>query len=915
MKNLKIRPKLVRLNKLLKDHDNGTASLDRAEGDIARDDKNWSQAAHHYKKHLSKHSKDFAIWVQMGHALKEDSDFSGAEAAYERARSIKPKDADLLLSLGHIKKLQNDFDAAARFYSLSATLELSNSVVRELSSPAINQRLSPSAKQQFEKTTKRAFEKHCSGVSVLRVSDMLHGEGGRIDLISGDPWIEFQIDIATWGDAKAAELTLQTNTFPGAPPASSRVYVDYDGGGYRETLSVPFKIGQEGTARLVLFAPRQIKSLRWDPDDKPNQMSLHSISAAPLLTLETVFERLKAQDSKASIKHVIARTNKIFAAESITPENAIKASRGLIDTTEHTFDYEFWLDKWVNPKPSDYETMSKIMKGMKHRPFFSFVMPVYNPPVELMEECIESMLNQNYIDFEICIANDASSNPEIKKTIDRYASKYRQIKVVHRTVNGHISSASNSALSLAKGDYIVLVDHDDAVPDYCLFTVAHYINKHPGAKILYSDEDKISIDGERSSPYFKSDFNLFLMFGHNMISHLGVYDRKLVESVGGFRKGLEGSQDYDLFLRCYENISSHELIHIPHVLYHWRMIPGSTAVSADQKSYAVIAAQAAINGHFERTNTPLRSIDGFAPGVNSIAGTRDYDTSISIIIPTRNGLDDLKSCISSIEKNPHDNVEIIVVDNGSDEPATLQYLKRLSSLGIARVIEYPGEFNFSAINNFAARAATGDIICFLNNDTEVVSCRWLDRARSLLALPDVGALGARLLYPDNTIQHFGIVLGMAQHKVASTPHVGLPADAHGYFGKARLIQEFSAVTAACLFIRRADFEAVGGFDENLKVAYNDVEFCIRVREAGLKILCDPDITLIHKESKTRGSDADGEKAKRLDREAEYVRKKWSRILDADPYYSPNLSLLNNDFSLSAPPRAPMPWQVDDQRPS
>lgn len=912
MQNLKRWSRLSSLKNVLWAKEESPASPDRVAGDSARTSKKWVEAHRHYQRHLAKYPRDFSIWVQLGHALKEDEQLKEAEAAYTRARSLRPKDADLLLSLGHVKKLQNDLGAAAQFYSSSAALDLSDAVIAELSKPAINQLATPSARRRVERAAVHAIEERCSGLNVLRATDLQFRDGDHVELTSGDPWIEFQTNFADQGSAKAAELTLETNALPNSPLVSSRLYVDYDGGGYRETLSIRFQIGHEEITKVVLFAPNKIKSLRWDPDDKPNRISLKSISLTPLSTMESAYERLCAKGSKESVEHIIARADKIFASPSITPETAIKTSQSLLESArDNSVDYEFWLKKWITPNVGDYENMTRMMASMKHRPFFSFVMPVYNPPVDLLGDCIDSMLNQNYSDFEICIANDSSSDPEIKKLLDRYSDKYENIKVVHRPVNGHISAASNSALDLACGDYVVLIDHDDLIPDYCLFVVAHYLNKYPKAKILYSDEDKISVDGERSSPYFKSDFNRFLMFGHNMVSHLGVYERQLVERVGGFRKGLEGSQDYDLFLRCYETIPPEELIHIPHVLYHWRTIPGSTSVSADQKSYAVIAAQAAINGHFERTDTPLRSIDGFAPGVNGIAGTRDYNTTVSVIIPTRNGLDDLKACITSIEQHPHDHVEILIVDNGSDDPVTLQYLNRLATLGVAKVLAYPGEFNFSAINNFAAREARGDILCFLNNDTEVVSSRWIDRARSLLAMPEIGIVGARLLYPDRTLQHFGIILGMAQHKVASTPHVGLPAEAHGYFGKARLIQEFSAVTAACLFIRRTDFDSVGGFDENLKVAYNDVEFCIRVREAGLKILCDPEITLIHKESKTRGSDVDGEKAKRLDREAEYVRHKWAERLDADPYYSPNLSLMHNDFSIASPPRVPMPWRTRD----
>jgi len=363
-------------------------------------------------------------------------------------------------------------------------------------------------------------------------------------------------------------------------------------------------------------------------------------------------------------------------------------------------------------------------------------------------------------------------------------------------------------------------------------------------------------------------------------------------------------------LRAMEDVTEDAIVHIPHVLYHWRAIPGSTAVSADQKGYAIHAAQAAINAHLTRTNSPLLSVTGFAAGNTGVARTRNLETSISIIIPTRDGLDDLKACIDSILKFDHRETQIIVVDNGSQDPATLTYLARLARDGTAAILSDPQPFNFSALNNRAAAFATGDILCFLNNDTEVASRDWLDRARVLLSLPGVGAVGTRLLYPDGTLQHFGVNVGTADHRVASHPHVGLANGAPGYFSKARLMQQFSAVTAACLFVTRQAFEAAGGFDTELRVAYNDVDLCLKVRKAGFKIVGDADIVLTHKESRTRGADTGGEKAARLDTEAALMRERWGNTLDSDPFYSPNHSI-DGQFRLAEPPRVPMPWKTGE----
>jgi GT2 family glycosyltransferase len=521
-------------------------------------------------------------------------------------------------------------------------------------------------------------------------------------------------------------------------------------------------------------------------------------------------------------------------------------------------DYLHWRYRYANPGVVEYDRMAALINLMAWRPSFSFVMPVYNTDPDLLRAVLDAMLGQNYPHFEVCVADDCSKNPEVARILDEYASRDSRLKWVRRPLNGHISAASNSAMALATGDFVVLVDHDDMIPPYALFVAASYINRFPDAKILFSDEDKISLSGQFFDPYFKSNYNEFLMFGHNMVSHLGIYDRQLLNDIEGFRIGLEGSQDYDLFLRASERVDPNQIIHIPHVLYHWRQVPGSTAISADQKDYAELAARTSINNHIERMAMPIQSIAGHAPGNSAITPRREYDTRVSIIIPTRNGLDLLRPCLDSIHACGTQNLEVIIADNDSDDAETLAFFEQAPALYpniTLKVVQTPGVFNFSTINNQAAAHATGEILCFLNNDTEVLAPRWVERARGLLAMDDVGAVGAKLLYPDGTVQHFGLVTGLYGHGVAGGMHLFLPADAYGYFSKPCMIQEFSAVTAACLFVRKALFEEVGGFEADLAVAYNDVDFCLKLRQKGKRVLCDPAIRLTHKESKSRGSDA------------------------------------------------------------
>jgi GT2 family glycosyltransferase len=718
---------------------------------------------------------------------------------------------------------------------------------------------------------------------------------GVFQVDNNDPQMVLALEPAAFANgALLTKLTFMVGD-AGRAVGASRLYVDYGGGGFSQEHS--FALAQKGDCYIALIVlPHLVQRIRWDPADRNGQLlSVRKIHARP--------ERLSALEARGEEDQLSEEAAWAEIASHLTTSLNARHFNGEVALS---YDYGRWLAANAAPVAEDYEQMRILIEGFEHRPRFSFVMPTYNTPAVLLEACIRSMQAQIYPDFEICIADDCSTLPEVRHTLERLAGGDSRIRLTFRDANGHISRASNSALALATGDFVVLMDHDDLVPDYALFVIAETLQRRPQAKILYSDEDKIGPDGKRCDPYFKTAFNEFLMYGHNMVSHLGVYDRKLVEKVGGFRAGYEGSQDYDLFLRCAENCTPDQIIHIPHVLYHWRIIPGSTAMAADQKNYAIIAAQKAINSAFRRRGLPFKSTLGVAAGLTAIEMKPAPPTPVSIIIPTRDGLDLLKSCLASLE--PLDvHTEIVIVDNGSVEPETLSFLADFAALPKRKVVRDEGGFNFSRLCNRGVSEATGSIVCLLNNDTELLSPAWLDRARCLLGLSTVGAVGARLVYPDGTLQHFGLVLGMGGHKVAGTPHRGIPMDSFGSFGKARLLQEFSAVTAACMFVRKADYLAVGGFDTDLAVAYNDVDFCLKLRARGLKILGDPEILLTHKESKSRGADTDGSAAERLAQEAALVRSRWAEVLDADPYYSPNLTLTRDDFSLAEKPRAPWPW--------
>jgi glycosyltransferase involved in cell wall biosynthesis len=563
--------------------------------------------------------------------------------------------------------------------------------------------------------------------------------------------------------------------------------------------------------------------------------------------------------------------------------------------------YPKWILEFDTLTHRERSAMRTLSQRFNYKPLISIVMPVYNPNPIWLKEVIESVRKQIYLDWELCIADDASTNSEIRPILERYAREDRRIKVTFREKNGHISAASNSALSLAQGEWIALLDHDDLLAENALFWVADAINKYPAIRLIYSDEDKIDENGVRSGPYFKCDWNPDLFYSHNLITHLGVYHAELVNKIEGFRIGFEGSQDYDLALRCIEQIAPSQIHHIPRVLYHWRMHAESTAQSSESKPYAMIAGERAINEHFQRL------------GVNAKAELEVYGYRVryalpkslplvSLIIPTRNGLKLLKQCIESIlTKTTYSNYEILIMDNGSDDPATLLYLQELGLESRIRVIRDDRPFNYSALNNAAVKLARGEIVGLINNDIEVISLDWLSEMVGHALRPEVGAVGARLWYANDTLQHGGVIISLGG--VAAHSHKHLQRGSPGYVGRASLTQSLSAVTAACLLIRKSIFNSLGGLNEiDLQIAYNDVDFCLRVRDAGYRNIWTPYAELYHHESATRGYEDTPEKKARFEKETAYMKRSWGKVLHYDPAYSPNLTLDYEDFSFAWPPR-------------
>ena len=580
----------------------------------------------------------------------------------------------------------------------------------------------------------------------------------------------------------------------------------------------------------------------------------------------------------------------------------IGASGGLFTNRN---DYREWVRRFDTLDDESRAQIRQSIASLPIQPKISVLMPVFNPPPDFLEKALQSVANQLYTHWELCIADDLSTDPAVRHVLNRYAALDSRIRIAYRTVNGHIAHASNTALELVTGEFVGLLDHDDLLAEHALYMVAKAINETPELGLIYSDEDKVDEQGNRMSPYFKSDWNLDLFRSQNMISHFGVYRTSLVRLVGGFRPGMEGSQDYDLALRCTEQLSDRQILHIPRVLYHWRIHSRSTAQTASAKPYAVTAGQCALTDHLQRlgVNGTVATLEN--GGYRVSYALPDPPPAVTLIIPTHNRLDLLKNCIDSIRKRTaYSNYDILIVDNNSDDAATLAYLDQMAAEAQVTVVRDPLPFNFSRLNNRAVRLAKGQFIGLINNDIEVIAADWLDDMVSVANQDGVGAVGARLWYPNDRIQHAGIVIGMLT--LAGHIHRFFPRGAHGYFGRASLRQSMSAVTGACLVIRKRIYEAVGGMDEtNLAVAFNDVDFCLKVLEAGYRNVFTPFAELYHHESASRGLDDRPEKRQRFAAEVSFMKKRWSSMLNnGDPAYNPNLSLDDEICSLAWPPRGP-----------
>ncbi len=695
--------------------------------------------------------------------------------------------------------------------------------------------------------------------------------------------------------------------------ANSRIYFDINRGfNEKDSINLPGRKGR--LVKRLVYVKKKCSNIRFDPMEFPGRFSIGTLKFVPVSSHFALSRRLKRVKKHAfRIKNLSNEKIQLMTALSepklkafIKAEGAshgVSRHKQLQEYYDDTFDlvgsvYNRWIQKYETPYFSDQEALAKKLSKMPLQPLVSVVMPVFNTEEKYLRQAIESVQSQFYQNWELCIVDDASTAEHIRPVLEEYRTQDSRIKVLLSEQNEHIARASNRAFKMAEGEYIAFLDHDDTLASHALYSVINSINDNPTSQVIYSDEDKIDENSVRDSPHFKSDWNKDLFYSYNYICHFTVIRRELIGDIGGFRSSVDGSQDYDLLLRAIKHSNFENITHIPQVLYHWRAIEGSTAADSREKNYTTAAGIKALKDHFTSLGQEAviveRSVSDNLYRVQY--PIPDSLPLVSLLIPTRNGLEFLKPCIDGIlEKTSYANYEIIVLDNQSDDEDTLQYLNKISLLDKVRVEVYDDVFNYSAINNYGVKLAKGEIVGLINNDVEVIDGDWLTEMVSQVSRDEVGCVGAKLLYEDKTLQHAGVILGLGG--VAGHGFIGLGDDDPGYYYRAQLVQNYSAVTAACLLLKKSTFIEVGGLDEeNFKVAFNDVDLCLKVREAGYRNLWTPHATLYHYESKSRGYENTPEKRKRFASEVAAMKLKWSASLSSDPYYSPNLCVDGATFA-------------------
>lgn len=683
----------------------------------------------------------------------------------------------------------------------------------------------------------------------------------------------------------------------------AKLYVNY-GHGLEEENTILLPLRPQKRTTRIFYLKAQPAYLRLDPTETEGAFHFKTLKLIQvprfyavhrqLLRIKTLHPDYQGIDYLSIAKQI---WNKAKRA-------SVSFSQSVLNTYNQTFtnfqvekDYGQWIKKTERPKLEKF--LHTQLCNPRTEPLISLVLPCYNTDPKLLKACIDSVTQQDYPSWQLCIVDDASTSHAHLEVIQKAQTQHPNIQFHARKENGHISQASNDALAMAKGEYSLLLDHDDQLAQHALTLFVDAINKHPQAKLFYADEDKIDEDGHRFMPHFKPDWNPDLLTSQNYIGHPVMYQTQHLKSIEGFRVGVEGSQDHDLLLRYTQNLSADEIVHLPWILYHWRATENSTAQNTGSKNYTTQAGIKALQDHFDRQKLNVSVTAGsYANTYRCQWPLPEKRPLVSLLIPTRDGHDILKACIESIlEKTTYKNYEILILNNQSTCSKTLALFDTFKEQhSNVRVLDWNHPFNYSAINNFGVEQSKGEVIGLINNDIEVITSDWLEEMVSHAIRPDIGCVGAKLFYPNDTIQHAGVILGIGG--VAGHNHKYFAKVHPGYFSRLALTQNLSAVTAACLVVEKSIYQQVNGLDEdNLPVAFNDVDFCLKVQEIGYNNLFTPWAELYHHESISRGAEDTSAKQRRAQKEISFMKHKWHTQLHHDPAYNRNLTLTYENFSL------------------
>lgn len=727
------------------------------------------------------------------------------------------------------------------------------------------------------------------------------GARPTFDLGSSDPlksgWYVVSTDLTSRQDDHLGlptdpPIALRFLPASGSVPLARRP-VPVIGGRRTRVVHVP-----PGTARIQLDVSPWLESVTVE---RVVLRPVPQVVAASLMASDVAASSIRGSTDGRSVVSRLRRAQETRGARAAIEELATAYEHLQHRRAGDGVDYPSWRIRNATVFDDDIDRLATRCAELPGGgPSISVVMPVHDPDPEWLQSAIDSVIGQAYTKWQLCVVDDASTNPAVGALLDDYSAMDTRILVRHRQQNGHIAVASNDALAVATGEFVAFMDHDDELAPFALAAIALASD---GADVIYTDEDKIDATGRHYDPHCKPAWNPELLLGQNYLSHLTAIRRTLIEEVGGFRPGLEGAQDHDLLLRATQMTSPDRIRHVPLVAYHWRAVAGSTALHPGEKNYTEAASISALE---DRLGPEWRVSSAGPPTAYRCTPPLDDYPLVSILIPTRDRVDLLRQCVESIARTTYPAFEILILDNDSSDPETLAWLSDFDNGHDHRVVAAPGPFNYSAVNNLGAAEAKGELLLLLNNDTEIIEGDWLSEMVRWALQPEIGAVGAKLLYPDDTIQHAGIVLGLGG--LAGHGHLHEPANANGYFSRLVLSHEVGAVTGACLLTWRATWDGLGGLDESLAVAFNDVDYCLRVRhEAGQRIIWTPEATLYHHESVSRGAEDDPAKVERFNGEVDRVLERWSGELALDPAYSPNLTLEGESFTLARQPRFEPPW--------